>query len=237
MARKPARWYFSFRSPYSWFAYRDLITAHPEVADAITWIPFWEPDEHSERHLSQAGVEFPYTPMGRDKHFYILQDTRRLAESRALSMVWPVDRQPHWEVAHLGWIAARTYGLEREFADAVFEARWEHGADICDVTVVEELGVRAGLPLGTVKAALDDPAIREEAGRALVSSAKDGVFGVPFFIVGRHKFWGVDRLPLFAEAWRASQPDRVTIPPVVTLPAAELPVLATADAGHAGGCG
>jgi 2-hydroxychromene-2-carboxylate isomerase len=233
MARKPARWYFSFRSPYSWFAYRDLIRSHRDVADSITWIPFWEPDERSERQLTEAGVQFPYTPMGRDKHFYILQDTRRQAESRGLSMVWPVDREPHWEVAHLGWIAARALGREREFADGVFAARWEQAANISDVAVVDAIGVRAGLPPGTVPAALDDPAVRAEAGAALVASAKDGVFGVPFFIVGREKFWGVDRLAAFAEAWRAKQPadaDARALEAVAAVPA-------TADAGHAGGCG
>ncbi|MBM0278019.1 2-hydroxychromene-2-carboxylate isomerase [Micromonospora tarensis] len=232
MARRPPRWYFSFRSPYSWFAYRDLMLRYPDIADAIEWIPFWEPDERSGQLLEAAGLTFPYTPMSRDKHFYILQDTRRLAEERGLAMVWPVDRAPHWEVAHLAFLAARAHGLARPFADAVYAARWERGVDISDVDVVSELAVGVGLEPTLVATALDDPESRADGVAALAASARDGVFGVPFFISGRHKFWGVERLPAFAQLLRAA-----TQPASVDAPVAGLPVAATADAGHAGGCG
>lgn len=44
MARRRPRWYFSFRSPYSWMAYRDLMADHRDVAERIDWLPFWEPE-------------------------------------------------------------------------------------------------------------------------------------------------------------------------------------------------
>ena len=49
MARRRPRWYFSFRSPYSWLAYRDLISRYQDVAELIDWLPFWEPDPRSEQ--------------------------------------------------------------------------------------------------------------------------------------------------------------------------------------------
>src|ERR1700730_17100085 len=105
-SQRPPRFYFSFRSPFSWLAHRDLTTRHAAIAERLEWIPFWEPDETSERQLRDAGGSFCYTPMSRDKHLYILQDVRRLAAQRDLTVTWPVDRSPCWEVPHLAYFAA-----------------------------------------------------------------------------------------------------------------------------------
>ena len=235
MARRPARWYFSFRSPYSWFAYRELTEHHPDVADEIDWIPFWEPDDWTARLLAEAGTDFPYAPMSRDKHFYILQDTRRLAAKQGVTMAWPIDREPHWEVAHLGFLAARAQGRHRAFADLVYRARWEDGADISDPVLVGDLADRAGVIPGTVAGALTDPVLRAEGVAALTAGARDAVFGVPFFITGRHKFWGMERLGAFTTLLREGNGDRPGLParPEPELVSPER----SADGGHAGGCG
>jgi 2-hydroxychromene-2-carboxylate isomerase len=235
MAKRPARWYFSFRSPYSWFAYRELTAHHPDVADALAWIPFWEPDEWTARLLAEGGAEFPYTPMSRDKHFYILQDTRRLAERQGVTMTWPIDRDPHWEVAHLTFLGAQAQGRHRAFADLVYRARWEAGANISDPELVSALADQAGLQPGTVDAALSDPLLRAQGVAALAAGARDGVFGVPFFITGRHKFWGIDRLGAFTKLLHHGGGDRPGLP---ARPEPELVITGrSADGGHAGGCG
>ncbi|WP_019819304.1 DsbA family protein, partial [Saccharomonospora saliphila] len=136
MPKKPPRWYFSFRSPYSWLAYRDLVDHHPDVAEAIEWRPFWEPDPEWSAVLAEAGGSFPYVPMSQAKHRYILQDVRRLAAERGLAMRWPVDRNPRWEVAHLGYLAARAEGAGAAYLAEVYRGRWERGEDISSPEVV-----------------------------------------------------------------------------------------------------
>jgi 2-hydroxychromene-2-carboxylate isomerase len=231
MARKPPRWYFSFRSPYSWLAYRELVDRHPDVAEAVQWRPFWEPEPALAERLAAAGGEFPYVAMSRDKHRYILQDMRRLATERGLAFAWPVDREPRWEVAHLGYLAAVDRGIGREYIATVYRARWELGLDISDpltiAAVADELGTD---PRGIADAA-DDPGLRERGMAALLDISADGVFGVPFFARGFDKYWGLERLPAFVEAMRA---DAATAAPVPV----DTPALAAAgDLGHAGGCG
>ena len=110
-ARRSPRHYFSFRSPYSWLAHRELTEHHPAVARDVRRIPFWEPDRLSQKLLAEAGGSFVYQPMSREKHFYILQDVRRLTRARGLEVSWPVDRDPHWEVPHLAWFAAARHGV------------------------------------------------------------------------------------------------------------------------------
>lgn len=225
------RFYFNLRSPYSWLAVHELSQRYPDVADRVEWRPFWEPDTGSARLLDEAGGAFIYTPMSREKHLYILQDVRRLATQRALPVTWPIDREPRWEHAHLPYFLAEAAGVGRDYVRAVSQARWEQGQDICDPEVITTIGHRLGLAAPAVRGAADDPALRERGRQALLALHRDGVFGVPFFIVGRDKYWGLDRLPAFAAAMRQH-----TAP---AAPPAEIPTVSAAsfDDGHAGGCG
>ncbi|MCP2163192.1 2-hydroxychromene-2-carboxylate isomerase [Goodfellowiella coeruleoviolacea] len=229
---KQLRWYFSLRSPYSWFAYRELLAQHPDVLDAAEWLPVWEPDEWTTRLLADEGVHsLPYTDMSKAKALYILQDTRRLAAARGLSMTWPVDTAPVWEVAHLGYLAALDGNRGREFVAATYRARWEHGRDISDPAVIAEVAAQVGLDAERVAGAHRDPVYRARGVEQLKLVDRQGVFGVPMFLHGRNKFWGVDRLPDFIASVRGSglpEPEPVDGPVVLGV---------GADAGHAGGCG
>jgi 2-hydroxychromene-2-carboxylate isomerase len=228
-----ARFYFSLRSPYSWLAYRDLLAHYPDVADALEWRPFWEPDGEFLGLLTEAGGRFPYVPMSRAKALYILQDIRRLASWRGLTVAWPVDREPRWEVSHLPYLVAERYGKGREFIAAVYRARWEQGRDISDPDTIVAIGSELGLDPSELATAEQDATVRDAALGALRAIDVDGVFGVPFFVVGREKFWGLDRLPDVVEAVREGRSAPQPVPDDV----APEPGAAAGDQGHAGGCG
>lgn len=224
-----ARFYFSLRSPYSWLAHLDLTRLYPDVAESVQWRPFWEPDEDLLGRLTES---FPYVDMSRAKSLYILQDVRRLARRRGLEVTWPVDRVPRWEVAHLGYLVAERAGAGRAFLAAVYRARWQLGHNISDPEVIAAIGAEIGVDAEALRCAADDPDLRKEGLEALRALVRDGVFGVPFFVCGREKFWGIDRLADFAAMVReksgGQNADDVTLVPQ--------PALA-ADQGHAGGCG
>lgn len=228
--KKQPRFYFSLRSPYSWYAYRDLAERHPDVLDAVRWTPYWEPDPDFEAALRARGAELPVVPMSRAKSFYILADTRRMFRARGWSISWPIDRAPHWEHAHLGYLVAADAGLGRSYVEEVSRMRWERNRDISDPATVSDVGRLLGLDLDGVIARED---IRERGLECLLDAYRDDAFGVPFFVAGREKFWGAERVDLFAAAVRGS--GRV-IEVAAPSDGAEL-VKAGADAGHAGGCG
>ncbi len=234
--KKQPRWYFSLRSPYSWFAYRDLTENYPDVADAIEWIPFWEPDWVTQGMLDAADVQLPIVAMSRAKGFYILQDTARLAKARGLAMTWPIDKEPNWEISHLAYLQAERSGRGREFIALAYRARWEEGRDITKRETMAEIAVDLGLDPGLLAGAIDDPQMRELGLECLVSSYQDGLFGVPFFVHGRDKFWGADRLRAYVAAHRGQAIEDVED---TWHDHVELPLFAEAagDTGHAGGCG
>ncbi|AVT36087.1 2-hydroxychromene-2-carboxylate isomerase [Plantactinospora sp. BB1] len=245
--RRTPRFYFSLRSPYSWLAYRDLHQRYPELVSELDWVPFWEPDEQSSRLLAEAGGEFVYTAMSRAKHLYVLQDVRRLTAERGLTFSWPVDREPVWEIPHLGYLVAARHGAGPAYLERAYRARWEEGRNICDRSTVAEIAAELGLDPAEVSGAADDPEVRRQGVGALLDIYRDGVFGVPFFVHGFDRFWGVDRLAAFAAsvaAKRRPAKPRPAEPPQVPgngEGAAPEPVLVgtpgRTDEGHAGGCG
>ncbi|MBD0743107.1 2-hydroxychromene-2-carboxylate isomerase [Streptomyces sp. CBMA152] len=199
MSRRPARpvLYFSFRSPYSWLALRDLEARFPQAPEVVEYRPWWEPDGPSRKELDARGAPFPYIPMSKAKHLYILQDVKRLTEARGIKVSWPVDIDPWWEVPHLAWLAARRLGQDRRLLAALVAARWERGANICDPGVLRAVAEEAGLDPAPLVGAVDDPAIRAEGLDCLQQVHEDDAFGIPYFTYGRRRYWGLDRLDGF----------------------------------------
>ncbi|MCX2732050.1 DsbA family protein [Saccharopolyspora sp. NFXS83] len=225
------RFYFSLRSPYSWLAYREIRERHPGLVDRLDWIPFWEPDERSTALLAERGGRFPYAAMSRAKHLYVLQDVARLAKARGLVVAWPVDRDPVWEVAHLPYFLALRAGRGHDYISLVYRARWEEGRDVGDPAVIAEIGAELGLDPARVAGAVDDEELRAEGIGSLLRVCREGAFGVPFFIAGREKFWGLDRLELFLAALPGGAE-----PAAVPFVGPESG-WGTVEGGHAGGCG
>ncbi len=244
MKHRP-RVFFSFRSPFSWMAIACLVRAHPDAHEQMEFVPFWEPDAHTAEAMAARGATLHYEAMSKAKHLYILQDTKRLAQRLGLTMAWPVDVRPWWEPAHLAWLAARRQGRARAFYDALIAARWQRGEDISDPRVVGAAGASVGLDGAALATVTDDPEIRAEGVECLVRAYEDDVFGVPYFRLGRERFWGLDRLALFLESLRrhgpqASQPewsDSSDYDPLAGILPAVRERVGAYDTDSAGGCG
>jgi 2-hydroxychromene-2-carboxylate isomerase len=172
--------------------------------------------------------------MTKAKHLYVLADTKRLAARLGLSMAWPVDIDPWWEVPHLGWIAARRAGLAERCYDALVGARWNRGENICDPGVLGRVASDAGLDGTRLVAATTESDIRAEGVRALVSAYDDDVFGVPYGYLGRQRFWGFDRMDLFITEVLAVGPP-ADADPLTGVPAGI--AVGGYDTDTAGGCG
>lgn len=188
--------FFAFRSPYAWIAYRLLADSlSPKDFARIEFVPFWEPQPETLAALREANGECLYRPMSKQRHLYILQDIKRLASGLSLPFKWPVDGpNVNWEWPHLAYLAADSRETQDRILDIVYQARWELGSNVFDRESLGEILSREGL--GSLAAALDDPsALRARAVQALLRGYRSRVFGLPYFTVGRDGYWGVDRLP------------------------------------------
>ncbi len=231
-ARRPI-FFFSLRSPYSWLAWHDLKTRYPKLLKRLQLAPFWEPDEHNQSRLGERGDAFLYGTMSREKHLYILSDIKRLSLQRGLTVRWPIDTDPHWEVPHLAYLAAAAADKGPEFIDAACRLRWQEGVDICDPQTLAALAPSLDLPSGLLADAHASSELRELGVAALHECIDAHAFGVPFFAVGRERYWGLDRLPDFIGALaEAGAPTEAFIPGPALIGAATNAIF-----DHAGGCG
>lgn len=170
----------------------------------MEYIPSWEPDDITLQLLSERGGKVLYPSMNRQKHLYILQDIKRMAAHFGYSLTWPIDRQPWWELPHLAYLAACHQGKGREFFWSVYRARWENGQDICSPEIIGPLAKALDLDPDAMTSALGNTTLRQEGAEALFRCYRDGVFGVPFFIIGYERFWGIDRIDMFVAALNRS---------------------------------
>lgn len=197
-AKNPPKYYFCFRSPYSWIATRLIEEYLPEAERALLdYRIFWQPDAVTSQRLAERNGEFPYNHMNRERHLYILQDVKRITSALGWKHHWPVDEDPWWELPTLAYFKAESLGKGREFRNAVFKARWEDGLNIHELPVLEALAGECGLDPRDIALAAQDPVIKDRALEAALEIYEDGVFGIPFFMYKRNKFWGVDRIPEF----------------------------------------
>ena len=199
MKRQP-KFYFSFHSPYSWMATKLLEERLPEAPQLLRYVPYFLPDEKTRAAVTERGASMHYSMMTKAKHLYILQDTKRLSQRFGFPMKWPIDIDPWWELPHLAWFAARRTGDEHALFHALLQARWERGENICDRSVVVAVADSIGLDGKALASAPDDPELREEGVAALEDGYMDDIFGVPYFLLGPHRFWGLDRLDDFIAA-------------------------------------
>ena len=89
-----------------------------------------------------------------------------------------------------GDMAALVTGLSR--------ACWEEDRNIAEDDVIRDCLSAAGFDAGLAFSGMLKGA--EIYPRNLEDAVADGVFGVPFFVMGEGRFWGQDRLDFLAEA-------------------------------------
>ena len=200
--RRP-RFYFAFRSPYTWMTARRLEERFPAAHEQFEYIPYFDPDAITLDLLHAQGGDIIYTPMSRAKHLYILQDVKRLATKLGYAMAWPVDIKPWWDLPHLAYLKARRLGRGPEFFRAAYRARFERGDAIYQEDTIRDLAREVDLDPVALLASTADPEIRHEGAQSLLRAHEDGVFGVPFFSMGFEKFWGLDRFDDFAARFSA----------------------------------
>ena len=210
------RFYFSFRSPFAAISlvrlrrlevFRDLdISLMPLWPEVIFGGHIDNPTDNlfkmsyifgdAARQAAQAGLDRTL--------FDLLADRFQLPEGIDYSKqkVGVPMGEEHWDLTHKALLHADNEGKGWAFADAICVKRFNFDgqgtADVMDREVIRSLAESVGLDGEAALAALDDPAIDEQMDRIIRQSEKDGVFGVPFFVLETsdavEKFWGNDRL-------------------------------------------
>lgn len=188
---QPIRFYFSFRSPYAWFAAERLEEDLGSVGVAVERIPIFP----------IPGL-FPNDPTAvPNKAAYIVQDVPRLARQYGLTVRFPSVADPDWALSHAAFLGAQQLGGEQAFMVEVFRKRFSEGLDLGQDEVLADAAVRAGLdPVAILEAAHSEP-LRAKASNAFrLGIERDKIFGVPSFVYAGKLYWGHDRVHFLRDA-------------------------------------
>lgn len=185
------RFYFSFRSPYSWLAAEKLEAELGDLGVAIERIPIYPTPE-----------TFPNDPSALpDKQAYLIQDIPRLAREQGLALRFPASSDTDWALPHAAFLGAQRHGAGQRFMLAAFRKRFCEGLDLGEDGVVADAAVDAGLDPERVLEAGRSEEFRAEASAGWrLAVERDRIFGVPSFVFAGKLYWGQDRMHFLRSA-------------------------------------
>jgi 2-hydroxychromene-2-carboxylate isomerase len=123
---------------------------------------------------------------------YLYLDARRYANSRGMIIRGP-QKIFDSKLSLMSGLFADKHGLFRPYSDRVFERFFKRELDIENGAALAAVMKEMGLDADAFQryAAHDGP---RELSTAFAAGERDGVFGVPTFIVNGEPFWGNDRV-------------------------------------------
>lgn len=191
----PLEFYFDFSSPYGYIASTQIDPLAEKYGRTVIWKPFL------------LGAVFKITgakplldlPM---KSEYFAHDFARSARFFGVPFRLP-DAFPFAPIAAsraFYWLSDRDPHLAVRLAKVLYHAAMGIGRDITSVDSVAELAAPLGINADELKAAVNDPAVKDRLRTEVDAAIARKVFGSPFIFVDGEPFWGSDRLPQI-ERW------------------------------------
>jgi 2-hydroxychromene-2-carboxylate isomerase len=190
--KEPIRFYFSFRSPYSWLAFLRVDRAIETLPVELQYLPVFPPPD------------FPNDPTAvPNKLKYIRRDVGRQAEAYGYTLgdLPPVDCE--WIRPHAAFVYAHDQGKAKAFALELYGARFVRGRDVGEDAVMREVALACGLDAGALLAAANDAAYQTRVVQGMIQGVQeDSIFGVPLLVYRGEPFWGNDRIDWLVRAIR-----------------------------------
>jgi 2-hydroxychromene-2-carboxylate isomerase len=185
------RFYFSFRSPYAWLAAERLEAELGDLGVPIELLPVYPTAEL-----------FPNDPTKiPEKVAYIVQDIRRLARERGLTVRFPPAVDPDWSLSHAAFLRAQRQGAGRCFMLELFRKRFVEGRDLGQDDVIADAAREARLDPEAIVSAAHSEELRAEASAGWRGAVeRDRIFGVPSFVYAGKLYWGQDRMHFLRSA-------------------------------------
>jgi len=194
----PIDFYFDFSSPYGYLGAQKieaLAAKHGRTVD-------WHPVLLGAIFKQTGGAPLTTLPIKGD---YSKRDFERSARFHGLEYrppsKFPIATQAPARIVL--WLKARDPALASRVVKALYRAYFVDDVDISDADRAAAVAATQGVDAEAARAAVDDPAIKDELKIEVGKALLRGVFGSPFVIVDGEPFWGVDRFEQL-ERWLAT---------------------------------
>jgi 2-hydroxychromene-2-carboxylate isomerase len=177
------RFYFSFRSPYSWLALYRINLIRKDLPVELHMIPVFPAKNKQDVMLSDQ-----------NKLKYIVKDISRVTSAYGLNIKWPDPFDTDWFAVHVAYIYAEEQGRGIAFCLALYNARFLKGYNIGEEQVLRESATACGLDAESLMGAQNNRKYKRKLLQGMASAKEEGVFGVPFFVYKHSAYWGNDRI-------------------------------------------
>jgi 2-hydroxychromene-2-carboxylate isomerase len=193
----PIDFYFDFSSPYGYFASTMIDALAAKHGREVVWRPFLL----GAAMKITGGAPLPGVPMKGD---YARRDFARSANfygvAYKLPSTFPISSQAPARAFY--WLNRTDPKRAKSLASALYRAYFVDDINISNPEDTVAVCAGLGLKAEEVRAALNDPGVKELVKAEVDKAIARGAFGSPYIVVGDETFWGVDRLPQI-EKWLA----------------------------------
>jgi 2-hydroxychromene-2-carboxylate isomerase len=179
--------YYDYKSPFTYLAMHPAYALMESHRVRLHYIP------HELDVRGAFGGDLNQRPEREwRKVRYLYLDARRYANARGLIVRGP-QKIFDSKLSLMSGLFADKHGLFRPYSDRVFERFFKRELNIEDPAALAGVMKETGLDSDTFQRYVAHDGPRELA-EAFATGERDGVFGVPTFIVDGEPFWGNDRV-------------------------------------------
>ena len=182
---KKVSFYFDYASPYAFIA-NSVLSQYLDIKN-VEFKPIYL------RGLETFSKAMPFVP---NKLRYIMMDLQRCAKEDGLTVKMPSNFPINGLYACRGAVFTLRNGGFEKYHEAVFKAVWVEDRNISDKEVLIDVAVASGQEKAQFIAGIEADGIKEKLKIDTAEAQKEGLFGVPSFVVDGELFWGRDRMNL-----------------------------------------
>jgi 2-hydroxychromene-2-carboxylate isomerase len=180
--------FYSFQSPYSYLALDQIYAIESDFDVDLLWQPF---------SAKAAGFPITPSPVIPEKMTYLLEDTKRFAETLGLPLQFP-EGWPETEFdpgrATRGAIVASDMGVLMEYNIKMFNKWWGMGENPNDEAFTTQLCEDLDIDLGEFLSKVSSSDTRERVKGIHKRGKKFEVFDTPTFVIDKERFVGIDKI-------------------------------------------
>ena len=183
---KSFEFYFDFISPYSFLAYKKLISLNKNNKINVIYKPILLGGLHK-----LGGITAPAFNESKLKN--MKNDCDMVAKKYNLKFKWN-DKFPMNSLYLMRGYLAIDNKLKNKFFEICFNAYWEDNIDILEEENLNNILKICNIDKNIFFKKINDPKIKDELKQLTNNAFEKDVFGAPTFLVNNKIFWGQDRL-------------------------------------------
>ncbi len=183
---KSLEFYFDFISPYSFLAYKKLISLKNKDKIKVIYKPLLLGALHK-----LGGITAP--AFNKRKMKNMKNDCELIAKKNNINFKWN-DKFPINSLYLMRGYLTMKNDLKDKFFEVCFNAYWKNNVDISDEENVKNILKICDLDNNTFFENIQSQKIKDELRELTNLAFEKDIFGAPTFVVNNKIFWGQDRL-------------------------------------------